>query len=625
MGTKSAGCRKTLRSQTLPLILLMFAPPGVLARECDKRPGPVAMINDFDARPLRPAGAAAQTADGPAPLRLKTGDRIVTLGDSITEAGGYQDFMRKVLARFYPDLRVDIINAGVSGNKAPDMRERLQRDVIDRNPTVVTISCGINDVWHSFSFTPPAGVDLETFTRLMAEMVRRLKASTRAEIYLLTPTLIYENLRSPENLKLEPYVQAVRNLARRERVHLVDLNDLFDLALQAAQSGGAPDFHPTLDGVHMKPSGDFLIGASILRAFNVPMSRILEAARPSAPAVAADDSRIRYWGRWDMRNASSTGAVTVNTGSTILVRFEGTNLTLHFSVAQYTQSFPTLWLQVDEGDWRVVRPAEAMTVSPADLPSGPHLLRLVVKGFREWENRWEAPLVGSIVFRGLTPAQDAGLLPAPARPSALIEYLGDSITEGVLVSASGDPERWTRENWPQYSDGRRTWAYQSALSVGAEPRLAGFGRLGLTINGNGGVPPAIHSFPFIFAGAPIDALPRPDVVVINMGTNDAGAPYDVFLPLYRQYLRVIRGAYPGARILCLRPFNGTQEAAIRSAVEQSGDALIQYVDTTGWIQPEKHYSEAGGVHPNLEGNKAAGEKLAAILGEILKKWNAPAG
>ncbi|HEX2522151.1 MAG TPA: hypothetical protein VHP35_08495 [Terriglobia bacterium] len=31
--------------------------------------------------------------------RLKAGDRIVTLGDSITQAGGYQALMQKVLTR----------------------------------------------------------------------------------------------------------------------------------------------------------------------------------------------------------------------------------------------------------------------------------------------------------------------------------------------------------------------------------------------------------------------------------------------------------------------------------------------------------------------------------------------
>ena len=56
--------------------------------------------------------------------RLKAGDRIVTLGDSITEAGGYQALMQKVLARFYPDLKIEIVNAGISGHKAPDMAAR---------------------------------------------------------------------------------------------------------------------------------------------------------------------------------------------------------------------------------------------------------------------------------------------------------------------------------------------------------------------------------------------------------------------------------------------------------------------------------------------------------------------
>ena len=93
--------------------------------------------------------------------RLKSGDRIVTLGDSITEAGGYQAVMKNVFDRFYPDLKIQIINAGISGHKSPDMAARLKRDVIDKNPTIVTISCGVNDVWHGFS-QPPRGVDLNS-------------------------------------------------------------------------------------------------------------------------------------------------------------------------------------------------------------------------------------------------------------------------------------------------------------------------------------------------------------------------------------------------------------------------------------------------------------------------------
>jgi|GEM_PF-847523 len=546
--------------------------------------------------------------------RLKPKDRIVTLGDSITQAGDYQAIMQKVFDRFYPDLRIEIVNAGIGGHKSTDMSARLQRDVIDRNPTVVTISCGVNDVWHGF-YNPPRGVDLATYTQLMTQMVQQLKAKTRAEIYLLTPTVIHENLRGPENLKLEAYCEAVRQIARQEEVHLIDLNALFNLTLRSTQIGGAPEFQPTSDGVHMKPAGNFLMAAAILRALDVPMTQILQATDPLTPQFTANDEHLQYWGRWDRRNAATSGAVAVNTGSTLIIRFEGTDLTLHFGIQHYTHQFPTLWLQVDEGEWHVVNPAEELRVARAPLGAGVHSVRLVVKGFREWENRWDPPLVNSVVFRGLTLEAGGRLLDPPLRPSRLIEYLGDSITEGVLVLNTGPRESWTRDGWPRFSDGRRSWAYQSALLAGAEPRTVGFGRLGLSINANGGVPPALQSFPWIYGGAPVDG-PAPDIAVVNLGTNDGSrVSGEVFGSLYRAYLEAIRKAYPGAWILCLRPFNGAHAAVIESAVSGLGDAKIRYVNTAGWIDAEKHTTDK--VHLNLEGNQTAAQKLAPILKELL--------
>jgi lysophospholipase L1-like esterase len=479
----------------------------------------------------------------------------------------------------------------------------------------VTVSCGVNDVWHGF-YDPPRGVDLETYTRLMTQIVQQLKANTAATIYLLTPTVIHENLRGPENRKLEAYCQAVREIAQRENVHLVDLNTVFNLVLRSAQIGGAPEFHPTSDGVHMKPAGNFLIAAAILRALEVPTTQILEATDVAVPAIRADDTRLQYWGRWDQRNAATTGAVTVNTGSTIIARFQGTHITLHFTTTQYSHQFPSLWLQVDEEEWKVVRPADELRISPTALPAGSHVVRLVVKGFREWENRWDTPLVGSVVFRGVTPEDGTQLLPAPERPAKLVEFLGDSITEGVLVLNTGPRETWSREKWPEFSDGRRSWSYQSALLAGAEPRMVGFGRLGLSINANGGVPPALHSFPFVYSGAPVDKTRLPDAVVINMGTNDGQrVSGNVFGPLYKAYLDMIRKTYPLAQIFCLRPFNGAHSAAIEGVVRGQQDSKIQYVDTKDWIDPEKHTTDK--VHLNLEGNRVAAEKVAAILKTVL--------
>jgi lysophospholipase L1-like esterase len=142
----------------------------------------------------------AQTASN---LGLNGGDRIFALGDSITQAGEYLRLMKKVPDLNYPDLKIEIPNAGISGHKSTDMSARLKKDVIDKQPSIVTISCWVNDVWHGF-YDPPRGVDLEAYGSLMRKMVDDLRASTKADIYLLlAPTVIKEDLLSPENAKLE--------------------------------------------------------------------------------------------------------------------------------------------------------------------------------------------------------------------------------------------------------------------------------------------------------------------------------------------------------------------------------------------------------------------------------------
>jgi lysophospholipase L1-like esterase len=364
----------------------------------------------------------------------------------------------------------------------------------------------------------------------------------------------------------------------------------------------------------MKPAGDFLMGAALLRAMGVPISAILKQTVAAPPQISASDAHLQYWGRWDLRNTAESGAVTVNTGSTLILAFRGIGATLHFATNHYPQQLPTLWLQVDDQEWRVVNPAADLPVSRQALPEADHIVRVVVKGFREWERRWDPPLESSVVFRGLSLDPGASLLEPPPRPARLIEYVGDSITEGVLVLTPGDEARRQRERWPQYSDGRRTWAYQSALALGAEPRIAGFGRLGLTIHGNGGVPAGTYSFPFIYGGVPVDKSKLPDAVVVNMGTNDRRAPADVFEPLYRQYIETIRREYAGTVIFCIQPFAGSHGEEIERVVEalrRAGDSAVHYVPTSGWIDTQAHTTDT--LHLNLEGNRVAAERLVPIL------------
>jgi len=321
------------------------------------------------------------------------------------------------------------------------------------------------------------------------------------------------------------------------------------------------------------------------------------------------DSRLRFYGRWDRR--SPARAVTVNSGSHIVARFTGREATARFDVAANQPPLPTLVWRVDDGEWQEAEVAPALKLA-SGLKDGEHTLRLMVRDLDEHQSRWSPPLVASITFLGLD-VPGGKLLEPPADPKLKLEFLGDSITEGVLVH----PVRPGKETWPWRGDGRLAYSAQTALRLGAQWRQAGFGGLGILNPGNGGVPVAPDSFNFFFAGAPRDDW-QPDVVVVNQGTNDGGWPSHVFRPAYARYLQVIRAAYPQAHIAAVRPFGGYHADDILAEVtarQAAGDRRIFYVDTTGWLGPADY---TDGVHPNAAGGAKAAERLAEALRRRLR-------
>jgi isoamyl acetate esterase len=98
--------------------------------------------------------------------QLKKGERIIFLGDSITAAGvgpkGYVTLIKNALADKHKDLGVEVVGAGVSGNKVPDLQKRLDKAVLQRKPNLVVIYIGINDVWHGEN-NPANGTAPEKF------------------------------------------------------------------------------------------------------------------------------------------------------------------------------------------------------------------------------------------------------------------------------------------------------------------------------------------------------------------------------------------------------------------------------------------------------------------------------
>ena len=194
--------------------------------------------------------------------------RLLCLGASITEAPtGYVSIVQNLISAGYPERNVTVINAGIGGNKAPDMLARLQSDVIEKKPTVVTINVGINDVWHGLDGSGN-GTPLDVYTRCLMQMVATLRESTDAEIVLLPPTVIGEDVDNPDNkgnFLLEKYVAAMKQVGEEENVLCAATHEDFVNAIRAGVSTN-PEFRLTTDGVHPNSVGAHVFALSVLAA-----------------------------------------------------------------------------------------------------------------------------------------------------------------------------------------------------------------------------------------------------------------------------------------------------------------------------------------------------------------------
>ena len=204
-----------------------------------------------------------------------TETRIVFFGDSITEAGdnpgGYVDIIRTALAGEEGEPAVQVIGAGISGHKVPDLQARLDRDVLAHHPTHVVIYIGINDVWHAFEFDHVTGTDPETFEAGLTDLVQTI-GSHGADVYLCTPSVIGEDPTSdaPVNQRLMEYADISRAVADATGATLCDLRRAFEEHLAEHNAEGVYEGILTTDGVHLNEAGNRFVADYLLSVLELP-------------------------------------------------------------------------------------------------------------------------------------------------------------------------------------------------------------------------------------------------------------------------------------------------------------------------------------------------------------------
>jgi len=253
---------------------------------------------------LCPALSAAEVAEA---------CRVVALGDSVTKGvrGGvkpaqtFEAQLEDILRPRSPAVRV--LNAGVGGNTVRHAWTRIYSDVIAKRPAFCTLMFGINDSYFDKGRDRPR-ISLKEYERRLRGFIRMLRYHA-IEPVLMTANPMTSTVKASSrepfkskskgmNFMLEVYCDKVREIARAERLPLVDVYKLF------WEKGGDEKGVDKLltDGMHPSPAGHRLIAEALAGYLRNAMATRAKRPLPSARAaenMAKAKERLAVWKEWE--------------------------------------------------------------------------------------------------------------------------------------------------------------------------------------------------------------------------------------------------------------------------------------------------------------------------------------
>ncbi|MDF2675666.1 MAG: hypothetical protein K0R09_3938, partial [Clostridiales bacterium] len=272
--------------------------------------------------------------------------------------------------------------------------------------------------------------------------------------------------------------------------------------------------------------------------------------------------------------------------------------------------YPHFWIQVDNGALVESAAEPYIRIKTNGGSDCMHSLKVIFKSATEKHHRWYEPLVSKVCFKGVE-VEQAGKLEKDARK--IIEFVGDSITEGVLIDEKckyfSDDEALNRV---YQDDVCATYAWLTAEKLNLRPRIMGYGAVGVTKSGAGGVPKATVAYPYVYNGCMLTETSA-DYIVINHGANDRSASKQEFMSEYSELIKLIRKMNPNSKIICLSAFIGVHTEELKEMVQELNRKYnddILYIDSRGWIPPEP-------LHPLRDGHIKIAEKLVEALDALI--------
>ena len=230
------------------------------------------------------------SAAGAGEFIIHDGDRVVFLGDSITEQRLYTTYIEAYALTRQPTWKLWFRNVGWGGDTSwlrqrahPDERQLfaadpekqqkmveeavgrgLERDVLPLKPTVVTIKFGMND--HAYQ---PFREDIfQAYAKSQAQLAKVLEANG-ARVAFLTSQPIEEKRpdpdKDPRNQSLRKFSDGLKEVAAKTGATFVDQFDPYMAIMMKERTAKPEAFIGGGDAVHPGPAGHTIMAWAVLK------------------------------------------------------------------------------------------------------------------------------------------------------------------------------------------------------------------------------------------------------------------------------------------------------------------------------------------------------------------------
>jgi lysophospholipase L1-like esterase len=217
---------------------------------------------------------------------FKNGDRVVFMGNSITDGGHYHSYIWLYYMTHFPGMRISVVNAGIGGDVCKQMLERLDDEVFSKKPTIMTFTFGMNDTGYQYyapekadsAYNAKVGESLKYFKLVEAELNKHPEVK---KIMLASPP--YDET---SKIKFAPFVKKnaailrivdeQQKAAKRNNWGFIDFNTPMLLINQRGQLKDSTFTMEAPDRIHPSNDGQMVMAYTFLNAQGLAGNKVAD-------------------------------------------------------------------------------------------------------------------------------------------------------------------------------------------------------------------------------------------------------------------------------------------------------------------------------------------------------------